>query len=66
MKVYVINTTQLTDEEADLSLQNISNDEFISLAKRAGDKYSVCGFENAYNHDEHFDFSNTYIRFIEE
>lgn len=66
MKIYLINTKQLTEEEADLYLPNISDDKFIEIAKRSGDVYTERGFENAYNQDVLFDFSNSYIRFIQE
>jgi hypothetical protein len=64
MKVYLINTKNLTEEEADLDLPKISDEQFMEIAKRSGDVYTERGFENAYNQDELFDFPNTYIRFI--
>jgi hypothetical protein len=71
MKVYLINTKNLTEEDTDLVmknkskfLSNLSDEEFMEIAKRSGDVYTERGFENAYNHDELFDFSNSYIRFI--
>ena len=64
MKVYLINTKNLTEEEADLYLPKISDEQFMEIAKRSGDVYTERGFENAYNQDELFDFQNTYIRFI--
>lgn len=65
MKVYLIDTLLLTEEEASIDLNKISDDEFVDLAKRRGTIYSERGFENAYNHDEMFDFVNTYIRILE-
>lgn len=64
MKVYLINTKNLTEEESDLSIMNISDEQFIEISTRSGEVYTERGFENAYNHDELFDFVNTYIRFI--
>jgi hypothetical protein len=64
MKVYLINTKNLTEEEADLNLQDVSDQQFMDISKRSGDVYTERGFENAYNQDELFDFLNTYIRFI--
>ena len=64
MKVYLINTKNLTEEEADLNLQDVSDQQFMDISKRSGDVYTERGFENAYNQDELFDFPNTYIRFI--
>jgi len=64
MKVYLINTKNLTEEEADLNLQDVSDQQFMDISKLSGDVYTERGFENAYNQDELFDFLNTYIRFI--
>jgi hypothetical protein len=64
MKVYLINTKNLTEEESDLNLQDVSDQQFMDISKRSGDVYTERGFENAYNQDELFDFLNTYIRFI--
>lgn len=66
MKVYIINTKNLTEEEADLFPPKLSDEEFMKIAKRSGDVYTERGFENAYNQDMLFDFVNSYIRFIEE
>ena len=65
MKVYLIDLLLLSEEEASLNLNKISDEQFIDLAKRRGSVYSERGFENAYNHDETFDFVNTYIRILE-
>ena len=65
MKVYLIDLLLLSEEEASLNLNKISDEQFVDLAKRRGNVYSERGFENAYNHDETFDFVNTYIRILE-
>ena len=65
MKVYLINTKNLSEEDAGLTLEEITDDQFIEISRRSGDVFSERGFENAYNNDELFDFVNTYIRFIE-
>ena len=52
-------------EDAGLTLEEITDDQFIEISRRSGDVFSERGFENAYNNDELFDFVNTYIRFIE-
>lgn len=64
MKVYIINTKMLTEEDATLDLNSLSDSQFISITIKSGDAYSIRGFENAYNQDD-FDHVNTYIRFIE-
>lgn len=64
MKVYIINTKMLTEEDATLDLNSLSDSQFISITMKSGDTYSIRGFENAYNQDD-FDHVNTYIRFIE-
>ncbi len=61
MKVYLIDLLLLSEEEASLNLNKISDEQFVDLAKRRGNVYSERGFENAYNHVETFDFVNTYI-----
>jgi hypothetical protein len=66
MKVYIVNTTLLTDEEKDLYIPKVSDQDFIDIARRSGDVYTERGFENAYNQDPLFDFVNSYIRFIED
>ena len=66
MKVYIVNTTLLTEEEKDLYIPNVSDQDFIDIARRSGDVYTERGFENAYNQDPLFDFVNSYIRFIED
>ena len=66
MKVYIVNTTLLTEEEKDLYIPKISDQEFIDIARRSGDVFTERGFENAYNQDPLFDFVNSYIRFIED
>jgi len=65
MKVYLINTKNLSEEDAGLILEEITDEQFIDISRKSGDVFSERGFENAYNHDELFDFVNTYIRFIE-
>ena len=64
MKIYIINTKNLTDEEVDLDFTMITDNMFMTIAERYGDVYTERGFENAYNSDD-FDFSNTYIRFLD-
>jgi hypothetical protein len=66
MKVYIVNTTLLTEEEKDLYIPKVSDQDFIDIARRSGDVYTERGFENAYNQDPLFDFVNSYIRFIED
>jgi hypothetical protein len=66
MKVYIVNTNLLTEEEQDLHIQKVSDKDFISIARRSGDVFTERGFENAYNQDPLFDFVNSYIRFIED
>jgi hypothetical protein len=66
MKVYIVNTKLLTEEEADIYMPNVSDQQFIDIARRSGDVYSEKGFENAYYQDPLFDFVNSYIRFIED
>lgn len=65
MKIYLVNTKNLTEEEAGLDFSMVPDNMFIRVAQRSGDVYTERGFENAYNSDD-FDSSNTYIRFIEE
>lgn len=64
MKVYIINTKNLIEEESELDLTMIPDNMFIRIAERSGDVYTERGFENAYNSDD-FDSSNTYIRFLD-
>lgn len=64
MKVYLINTKNLTEDEVDIDLTTITDNAFIKIAERSGDVYTERGFENAYNSDD-FDNSNTYIRFLD-
>jgi hypothetical protein len=66
MKVYIVNTTLLTEEEKELYIPKVSDQDFIDIARRSGDVYTERGFENAYNQDPLFDFVNSYIRFIED
>lgn len=66
MKVYIVNTKLLTEEEQDLYIPKISDEQFIDIARRSGDVFTEKGFENAYNQDPLFDFVNSFIRFIED
>lgn len=66
MKVYIVNTKLLTEEEQDLYIPKISDEQFIDIARRSGDVFTERGFENAYNQDPLFDFVNSFIRFIED
>lgn len=64
MKVYIVNTKLLTEEEKELYIPKVSDEQFIDIARRSGDVYTERGFENAYNQDPLFDFVNSFIRFI--
>lgn len=66
MKVYIVNTKLLTEEEQDLYIPKIPDEQFIAIARRSGDVFTERGFENAYNQDPLFDFVNSFIRFIED
>jgi len=65
MKVYIINSILLTEEDASIDITKVDDEKFKEIVFRSGFVYSLRGFENAYNQDD-FDFMNTYIRFIKD
>lgn len=64
MKVYIVNLVMLP-EDIDTDFNRLADDEFQEIAIKYGEVYSLKGFENAYNHDEHISQSDSYIRFID-
>jgi hypothetical protein len=52
-------------EDIDTDFNRLADDEFQEIAIKYGEVYSLKGFENAYNHDEHISQSDSYIRFID-
>lgn len=66
MKVYLLNDEDLTQEQIALLYSNkMSDEDYAYLSKETGNIFSLKGFENYYNHDPHFDYINTHIRFME-
>lgn len=64
MKIYLIDTRSLTEEEVDIDFTMVTDNMFIRTAERSGNVYTERGFENAYNSNE-INSSNTFIRFIQ-
>lgn len=66
MKVYLLHYDDLTpDQRVSVMFDQMTKDEFINLSIETGNAFSLDSFENYFNHDEHFDFINTHIRFYE-
>lgn len=65
MNVYVIDTNMLPDTYDNVKLGEISDHQFLYLATRYGDMYSIEGYENLYKQDEHKSHVNIYARILE-
>lgn len=65
MNVYVINPNMLPDKYDDVVLGEISDHQFLFLATRYGEMYSIEGYENLCKHDEHNNATNFYVRILE-
>lgn len=63
VRVYLIDLNDLTEEEEKLDINNLPDEEFMSISEKQGEVYTLDNFQKEWNRENVI--FNSFIRFIE-